>query len=428
MGRALADLTLAIPRHGIALLGAARRRESFGKLERTAPGDEEGTDHEHAPLRRILLSVGDASGEAHALRLLSHLRKRHPNLEVVGFGGAALAREGMEVWEPLADLNVMGFADVAARLPLFFRCVHRFARELQNNPPDAVVLVDYPGLHRHFLRLSHRAGVPSVDFIAPQLWAWAPWRARDFGLANRLLTILPFEPDWWQRHGGRAVAIGHPLGDGLANAGKDEEDPPHLDPKRTWIGLLPGSRRREIAANLPLMLDAAHRLHAKFPDWGFVLPHLRDHCWPLLDSYLKLNPQLPVVRAPGCFHGVLPQLRTAMVTSGTASLESVAHGVATVVVYRLPSRLGAWLSRNALSVPYISAINLMAGRCFVPEHVGRLLNPATLATDVETLTAGPGHASFQTGLAELLPWFALPGAAERAARQVERVAHAGQKK
>jgi hypothetical protein len=133
---ALGDLLLAAPRHLLGLAGAAARREAFAGL---AHDDLPALDEDAPParpLRRVLLSCGDVSGEAHALRLLEELRARHPALEVAGFGGEKLRAAGMEVWEPLADLNVMGFRDVAAQLPLFFRCVARFTRELRERRPD----------------------------------------------------------------------------------------------------------------------------------------------------------------------------------------------------------------------------------------------------------------------------------------------------
>ncbi len=438
-GHAMLDLLLGIPRQAWSLLRRRARLHEFRSLESdtTLPPLDQAPPQR--PLRRIFLSCGDASGEAHARRLLAELRARHPGLEVAGFGSERMAAEGMQVWQPLADLNVMGFKDVLKQLPLFFGCVARFARELAQQPPDAVVLVDYPGLNRHLLRVAARAQVPVIDFIAPQLWAWAPWRVRDFRRADRLLVILPFEADWYRRRGAQPLYVGHPLGDGLqsskvvpdggANANAEEdvnataahteaELPPDWDPAATWIGLLPGSRRREISENLPHMLAAAEILLRRQPQLRLVLPHLRSDMEPLIRELLDAS-AVPVLYAPGCFQRVLPQLRAAWVASGTALLEVAAHRVPTVLVYGMSSRLGSWLAAHWLAVPWVGGLNLLAGRALAPEHLGRGIDPQALADDLEARLDGPLREDFLRALEPLLPAFALPGAAARAARAVE---------
>ncbi|MCH2101319.1 MAG: lipid-A-disaccharide synthase [Planctomycetes bacterium] len=367
---------------------------------------------------RVVLSCGDASGEAHAVRLLHQLRKHHVEIEPRGFGGIELKTEGMQVWEPLADLNVMGFKDVLARLPLFFRCVRRFAEELRDDPPDLVILVDYPGLNRHLLRVAGRAGIPVVNYIAPQLWAWAPWRVRDFRHADRLLTILPFESDWYAQHGASAQYVGHPLGDGLEQAAASEATLPDSWQSNQkglyWVGILPGSRRREILENLPVLLEAAAELQKRRPDVRFVLPHLRSKVDTLLREILATAP-IEVLYAPGCFHRVLPHLRSAWVASGTALLEVAAHRVPPVLVYQVSSRLGAWLSRHWLAVPYVGNLNLIANRELAPEHLGRKLNPQALADDLEARLDGTVREQALTDIEALRPGFAEPGSAARTA-------------
>lgn len=422
---ALLDLVLALPRHLYALSRRKARLAEFKALESqyleplTEPLDPPTT-----PIRKMVLSCGDNSGETHALRLLAQLRARHADLEVVGYGGRRLAADGMEVWNPLADLNVMGFKDVAAQLPLFFGAVYRFAKHLRSDPPDVVVLVDYPGMNRHLLRIAKRRGVKVVHYIAPQLWAWAPWRVRDFRRADRLLTILPFEQDWYRRHGAEAPFVGHPLADSLA-AHPETWEPPTASPSTTedgqaveWIAILPGSRRREIRENLPLMLEAAARLQAQRPQVRFVLPHQRADVWPLLDEHLHEAP-IDVTRAPDCFHEVLRICRGAWVVSGTASLEVAALGIPSVVVYRMSSKLGAWLASHALAVPFVGAANLIAGEEVAPEQVGHQLDPEALCADLLRQIDDHGHPEAVARLAALHDRALAPGTDRRAALAVE---------
>ncbi len=424
-GSGALDLLLALPRQGWALTGRQRALREYAELARDVLPESAsaGGERPAVALRNLVLSCGDASGEAHAVRLLRALRARHPGLRVRGFGGARLAAEGMDVWQPLADLNVMGVRDVAAQLPLFAGCVHRFAREIRADPPDAVVLVDYPGLNRVLLRLAARRGLPVVDYVAPQLWAWAPWRVRDFRRARALLTILPFERDWLARRGAQARYVGHPLGDALAEAGADERPAPAelASAGGPWIGILPGSRRREIRENLPGMLHAAALLRARRPEARFVLPHLRAEVWPQIRALLQASP-VPVLEAPGCFHRILPVLAGAWAVSGTASLEVALCGVPTVIVYRIRSRFGGWYARHALTVPQIAGANLMAGRALLPEVVGVECPPAELAERLHELLEPARATEVRSALRSLRAAHAAPGAAARAAEAIEQAA------
>jgi len=420
---AMLSLLLGIPRQLASLLMRKRRLAQFRALKHdplpaSLPQLEAQGDRDRTP--RILLSCGDASGEAHALRLLRELRHAYPKLEVVGFGGERLQEEqDMQVWQPLADLNVMGFKDVLAQLPLFFGCVRRFAEELAKQPPDLVLLIDYPGLNQHLLRVAHRAQIPVVDYIAPQLWAWAPWRVRDFRKADRLLTILPFESDWYQQHGAQATYIGHPLGDGLEQAAAEEATLPRDFPGQDeqWVGILPGSRKREIRENLPLLLEAAQLLLAQHPQVRFVLPHMRAKVDGLIRELLASSP-VEVVYAPGCFHRALPHLRSAWVASGTALLEVAAYRIPPVLIYRVPSRLGAWLSRRWLAVPFIGSLNLVAGRELAPEHLGREISAEDLANDLSERLVGPKREQILAEIESLRPAFAEKGAARRTAHAI----------
>ncbi|MHC4379967.1 MAG: lipid-A-disaccharide synthase [Planctomycetota bacterium] len=416
---ALWDLFLALPRHLYALTQRRKRLDAFRTLESASL--EPLPDALPAPplqLRHLILSCGDASGESHSLRLAEILRARHPDLRLTGFGGTRLAASGMEVWKPLADLNVMGFKDVAAQLPLFFGAVYRFAKAIRLDPPDAVVLVDYPGLNRHLLRIAKRRGIPVIDYIAPQLWAWAPWRVRDFRRADALLTILPFEQDWYRRHGAVAPFVGHPMADGLA-ANSETWEPP--DGEGDWVAILPGSRRREIRENLPLMLEAATKLQAARPQTRFVLPHQRADVWPLLHEMLEsARDRVEVTPVPDRFHGVLRSCIGTWVVSGTASVEVAALGIPSVVVYRMSSRLGAWLAGHALAVPFVGGANLIAGREVAPEQVGHTLSPDDLCRDLLQQLEGSGSHAAREALQSLQTSAFAPGTARRAALAIEQ--------
>ena len=283
------------------------------------------------------------------------------------------------------------------------------------------MLVDYPGLNRVLLRVAARRRIPVIDYVAPQLWAWAPWRVRDFRRAQTLLTILPFERDWYRRHGATARFVGHPLGDALAEAGSAEAPEPQelKDSDGPWIGILPGSRRSEVRENLPRMLAAAALVQLRLPEARFVLPHLREELWPMLREHLSASP-VKVLLAPGSFHRILPRLTGAWAVSGTASVEVALCGVPTVVVYRIGSRFGAWYARNALTIPHVGAVNLMAGKELLPEVVGLECPPALLADRMLGLLEPGKQAELRASLRRIRNACAPAGAAARAARAIEQ--------
>lgn len=414
---ALVDLLLALPRHLFAFTQRNARLKIFDSLQRVQlEALPESLPLAKGALKHLVLSCGDASGEIHAARLLKILQQRHPNLQIEGYGGQRLADMGMDVWLPLADLNVMGFKDVAAQLPMFFGAVHRFAKRIHAQRPDVVVLLDYPGLNLHLLRIAQRHGIPVVHYVAPQLWAWAPWRVKDFRRADSLLTILPFENDWYQRHGAHTTFVGHPLADSLA-ADQTTWTPP-ITENVEWIAILPGSRKREIRENLTLMLEAAALLQKQRPTVRFVLPHLRAKVWPQIDSLLAASP-VEVHKVPGEFHAVLKQCQGAWVVSGTASLEVAALGIPSVVVYAMSSKLGAWLGAHALTVPYVGGINLVAGEKLAPEQVGLNLQAADLCADLLAQLAEPGRSAIVAQLQAVHDTALAPGTAKRAALAVE---------
>ena len=416
-------MLLALPRHLFAFTQRKNRLAVFDSLKRVQlQALPETLSAPAGSLHHMVLSCGDASGEIHAERLLRVLQQRHPNLQVEGYGGQRLSEMGMHVWLPLADLNVMGFKDVAAQLPMFFGAVHRFAKHLHQQRPDVVVLLDYPGLNRHLLRIAKRHGIPVVQYVAPQLWAWAPWRVRDFRRADCLLTILPFENDWYTRHGAQTTFVGHPLADSLA-AAQSTWSPPdcHAETPIEWIAILPGSRKREIRENLPLMLEAAALLQQQRPQVRFVLPHLRAKVWPQIEQLLK-HSTVQIHAEPGQFHAVLKQCQGAWVVSGTASLEVAALGIPSVVVYAMSSKLGAWLAAHALTVPFVGGINLVAGQKLAPEQVGLNLKAHDLCADLLAQLEEPGHSEITAQLQEVHDTALAPGTAQRAALAVEEAA------
>jgi len=362
----------------------------------------------------LFLSAGEASGEAHAARLLQALPR---TVRCTAFGGPVLAEAGADVRVALSDHAVMGVRGVLRQLPLLLRAFATYLRLLRDDPPDLVVLVDYPGLHVIMAKAAWRAGIPVLHYVAPQYWAWGPWRMRRYRRSvDATLTILPFETAFFRRFSIPAAYIGHPLLDEL------QRDPP--DPAvvaavsaRPTLVLLPGSRRAEIAANLPGMLQVAGALRAEQPGLRVVLPHKNAQRTALLREMLAAHHGDFVEHHEGPLSPWLAGARLILAKSGTGSLEACLHGVPTIVVYKLRGLLSTFGYHNILSVPWIAGANLIAGRAVVPEYAFHRASgwDSVLQKARELWCDGPSRSAMIEGLAEVRRRLGSAGATERTA-------------
>jgi len=409
---ALVELACALPRHLLSLIMRKKRLQHFSQLDKLDALDPAQLSDSPRPIHSIFIAVGDQSGQAHALKLIHLLKQRHPGIKIRGFGGDEMQAHGVKVLLPLADLNIMGFVDVIARLPLFFKAIYYFARDIKQRTPDMVILIDYPGLNRHLLRIAMRNKVKVVDYIVPQLWAWAPWRVRDFKNADALLSILPFETAWYNSKGADAHFVGHPIADELPAINNNHDS--------NIIAILPGSRKREIRSNLPVMLEAAIKMKQINPPLEFVLPHSRESLRELIQEILN-GYDLEVELSFGNWHAQLANVRAAWVVSGTASLEVAALGIPAAIVYKIDSVFGSWIARNALAVPFIGGINLLANKELLPEVVGRDINADDLCNALLPLLDEVNYPLLQQQLQDIRDRYLLPGVNQRVVEIIENI-------
>jgi len=313
----------------------------------------------------MFVSAGEASGELHAARLVAALPD---NLRVTAFGGSQLSDAGADVRFGLSEHAVMGVTGVLKQLPLILRAFAAYLRMLRDDKPDLIVLVDYPGLHLVMAKAAKRRNIPVLHYIAPQYWAWGPWRMRRYRRAvDATLTILPFETEFFRRQNVPAAYIGHPLLDEIADSPPDPEQVAKIKTRKTLV-LLPGSRRAEIEANLKGMLQVAEHLRDTDPDLRIVLPHKNPRRTEMIRALLKDLGRLDVEHFEGPLSHWLRGAHLVLAKSGTGSLEACLHGNPTVVVYKLRGVLATAGYHNILSVPWIAAANLIANKVVVPEH------------------------------------------------------------
>ncbi|MCA9079463.1 MAG: lipid-A-disaccharide synthase [Planctomycetaceae bacterium] len=318
---------------------------------------------------RVFFSVGEPSGDHHAAQLITQLRQRCPKLHAEGFGGPHMREVGCETLYPLTELAVMGVSQVLPHLKQFYDLVGQAREHFRTHRPDCVVLVDFPGFNWWIARAAHREGIPVYYYCAPQLWAWAPWRIRRVRKhVDCVLSVLPFEAEWYRSRGVKVEYVGHPFFDEVA---EHELDAPTLAQLRSssqrQVAILPGSRRQEVNANFPHMLQAMRQLHALHPEVRFPVACYKqwhhDRCRELIGAEFA---QLPIDLYTGRTSEVLAAADCSLMVSGSVSLELLARRVPAVVMYK-GTVFTELLVRMLITCKYMSLPNLVADRELMPE-------------------------------------------------------------
>jgi lipid-A-disaccharide synthase len=316
---------------------------------------------------KIFLSAGEASGEHYGALLMAEISRMTPQTEFFGLGGTRMAAAGLRRVVRAEDVAVMGITEVILHMPHVYREYRKLKASLRRERPDLAILIDFPDVNLSLAAELRRLQIPVVYFVSPQLWAWKKWRLRGVKRnVSRMLVIFPFEEVFYRAHGVAADFVGHPLAD---------LDPPTvtreafasengLDASKFWVGLLPGSRARELHANLPPMLETARLLGPGYEYLLPVAPTLKDSQLQALALQAK-GAGLRVVRDA---RAVLQHARASVVASGTATVEAALIGNPFLVVYRV-SRITYAVAQRVVRVAHIGMVNLIAGRRIVPELV-----------------------------------------------------------
>jgi lipid-A-disaccharide synthase len=368
---------------------------------------------------RVLLVAGEPSGDLHAADLAAALLRAAPGTAIDGLGGPRMAAAGVRLVADLVSDPVMGVWPVVRRAPQFARLYRDVLLRLDADPPDVVVGVDYPGLNLRLARAARRRGVPFVLYVAPQVWAWAPWRVRRIARdVTRVLCILPFEEALFRARGGEAAYVGHPLFAHLAARPRDHEFRAALRAHGgPLVALLPGSRRSEVEANFPLEVEAAARVVLMHPTARFVVPLAAERLRPLVES-LRGNSVRMAIVPPEKSDDAMAAADAAITVSGTATLHLAAHGVPAVAIYRA-SAAGRALSRVLVCSPFIALPNLLAGERIQPEFIAGQRDVGAIANAcLALMPGGPDRDAALAALTRLRERMTSSGVPERAAAWV----------
>ncbi|MEX0715687.1 MAG: lipid-A-disaccharide synthase [Planctomycetaceae bacterium] len=338
---------------------------------------------------KIFFSVGEPSGDQHAAHLIHELRQRRPDLEFEGYGGPLMERAGCRLDFQLTDLAVMGIWRVIPLLWRFLSLARMAGRMFRESPPDAVVLVDFPGFNWWIARQAKAAGIPVFYYMPPQLWAWASWRVKKVRrFVDCVLSALPFERDWYAERGVTVDYVGHPFFDEVAQRILDGEFIESLGGGgRRVVGVLPGSRDHEVSRCFPVMLEIIEELTRRHANLRFAVACYKEShraaCGRMLAARAT---RLPVELFVGRTSEVIEAAECCLMVSGSVSLELLARETPAAVMYRT-DRITYLIGRALVSCKFMSLPNLMAERAILPEYliVG---NPAAATNAITGIVDG----------------------------------------
>lgn len=374
-------------------------------------------------MARILIITGEASGDLHGANLAKALKARDPLVSLAGIGGRAMEAAGVRLVEEMGRFDVIGMVGPFALLAIIRRFI-TMRRLFRSKQWDTVVFIDHPGLNQRFAYFAKAAGLRVVYYIAPQIWAWAPWRIRWLKQrVDHVLVILPFEKSLYDEAGVPCTFVGHPILDAVAGRYDRSELRSRFgfsDGERV-IALLPGSRSHEVQVLLPILIEAVEKLARRDPKTKFILAQASTIQDNLLQPLLGRSP-VPIVLVKEQAAEVMALSDLVLVASGTATLQAAVVGTPMVLFYRT-TPLTFWVAniviRFLIRVEWIGLVNLVAGRTVVPELIQSAATGQRLYEEaLRILDDRPTYDEMKRELAKVRAALGEPGASGRAAEVV----------
>jgi lipid-A-disaccharide synthase len=342
-----------------------------------------------AEFLRVGMVAGEASGDLLAAHLMSALKARRRPIMFAGIGGPRMIAQGFESHYPMETLSVRGYAEVLRNYTEIMGIRRRLAKAMIEERPDLFIGVDSGDFNLGLERRLKEAGIPTVHYVSPSVWAWRGWRVRRIARAvSRILVMLPFEAPLYEAAGVPVTYVGHPLADliPMVPARDEARAQLRLPSGKLIVALLPGSRRSELQYMASAFLLAAHRFHQEVHNVHFVCPTVTRDTREMFERAMHEHERtdLPLTLLFGHSHEALAAADLALVASGTATLEAALFKTPMIIAYR-QSPITWRLMRSMLYLPYVGMPNILAGERLVPELLQDDATPANLAGALLTL-------------------------------------------
>ncbi|MDR2037675.1 MAG: lipid-A-disaccharide synthase [Bacteroidales bacterium] len=322
----------------------------------------------------IYFVVGEPSGDILASRLMHALHEKDPEIRFTGTGGETMKASGFESLFNISELSVMGFWEVVPRLPVILKRMKEVIADIEAKKPDVVVTVDSWGFVNKVLKQLKDKGMdmPKVHYVAPQVWAWKKGRAPKVAkLVDRLMTLLPYEPPYFEKYGLECTFVGHPVIENTANLPDNKTEfraRYNIPEKSTLLTVLPGSRHSEVSRLVPVFKKVILKLHREYPDLFLVIPSVEAMAEEIKTSFSDLQVPHRVVLGQYERYSAFQASIFALAASGTVSLELAACGTPHIIAYRF-NYLSNKMIKHLATTKYANLINILADRFIIPEFV-----------------------------------------------------------
>lgn len=342
--------------------------------------------------RRVMIIAGEASGDLHGANLVREVLKRDPSVVFFGIGGSRMRAAGVDTLVDASDMAVVGLVEVIAHFPAIYKAFSRMRKILRAEPPDLLILIDYPDFNLRLAGVAKKAGVKVLYYISPQVWAWRVGRVKKIGrVVDHLAVVFPFEVPFYERENIPVTFVGHPLVDSVRPVfSKDDARKRFaLDPRGNVVGLFPGSRRQEVRSLFPIILQSASLLKKRFPGIQFILPLASSLTRADIDPFLE-SADFQVTVVEGMTYDVIQACDAIVSVSGTVTLEIAMLGIPMVIIYRV-SPLTYMIGKRLIKVDHIGICNIVAGERMVKELIQDEAQPDWIADEIDKIISDAEH-------------------------------------
>jgi len=373
-------------------------------------------------MKRVLIIAGEASSDMHAGNLVKDIKASTQDVGFFGLGGEKMQAAGVELMGNIVHLAFIGPGGLFKHYKTLKGIYNSLVEQLKASPPDCAILIDYAEFNLRIAKVLKGLNVPIVYYVSPQVWAWGLWRIDTIRqLVDKMLVFFEFEEKLYREHGVDVTFVGHPLLNIVkaTNSKKETFEKLNIRDNPRTVGLLPGSRISEIKTMLPIMLDSCKLILKKYSEKGvvFLLPLAST----IDENYIKNiieDSKLDIVIIKDDTYNAVNACDCAIVTSGTATLETAILGIPMTIVYKT-NLLTYLLTKNVIKLPFIGLVNVVAGKKIVPEFLQYQAKPAAIAEYIVTLLRDGKLASMiKESFSEIKDSLGEPGASKRAADEV----------